>query len=113
MPIETRDRIVPCAGCTLCCKNDIVRLLPEDDPSMYFTEPHPFMGHELMLAHDHKTQDCIYLKENGCGIHAFRPKMCREMDCRTLALVKGIEKLRVAPGVIERGRELLAAEKSK
>ncbi len=35
---------VPCGGCTLCCHNDAVRLLPSDDPSQYQTEPHPYMA---------------------------------------------------------------------
>lgn len=75
---------VPCNGCTLCCQNDAVRLLPGDDASQYRTEPHPFFAGALMLAHK-STGECLYLTAAGCGIHAIRPRMCREMDCRNIA----------------------------
>ena len=74
---------VPCNGCTLCCLNDAIRILPEDDASKYQTVPHEhFIGH-LML--DHKPNgECVYLTNNGCGIHDTKPTMCREMDCRRI-----------------------------
>lgn len=105
------EQHVPCNGCTLCCHNDVVRLLPQDDPSMYFTEPHPFVPGALMLAHDSKTQDCIYLRKDGCGIHPHRPQMCREMDCRRLVKYAGAVGL--SHEVIERGKELLALEETQ
>ena len=45
------DKSVPCDGCTLCCQNDAVRLLPEDNHSLYVTEPHPYFNGEKVLAH--------------------------------------------------------------
>ena len=74
---------VPCNGCTLCCLSDAIRILPEDDASKYQTMPHEhFTGH-LML--DHKPNgECLYLTNNGCGIHDHKPTMCREMDCRRI-----------------------------
>jgi hypothetical protein len=75
---------VPCDGCTRCCHNDAIRLLPGDDPGQYVTVPHPYFTGELML--DHKPNgDCIYLGDSRCEIHSRRPQMCREMDCRTIA----------------------------
>lgn len=75
---------VPCNGCTRCCRGDSVRLLPGDDPSQYQTEPHPYLPGALMLGHK-MNGDCIYLRNDGCTIHATKPLMCREMDCRRIA----------------------------
>lgn len=80
----TTDRTVPCNGCTLCCHNDLVRLLPGDDETRYLTEPHPLFQGQRMLAHK-PNGDCIYLNEFGCGIHGYAPRQCREMDCRVIA----------------------------
>lgn len=101
---------VPCNGCTLCCKGDAVRLLPGDDARIYETEPHPFGG--LMLAHK-KNRECLYLGEDGCDIHEFRPRMCREMDCRNLAKItftkarKLDKRGRLRLPVWRRGKDLL------
>jgi Fe-S-cluster containining protein len=76
---------VPCNGCTICCHGDAIRLLPGDNPSLYQTVPHWYSAKYLML--DHKPNgDCIYLGESGCTIHATKPQMCREMDCRVVAM---------------------------
>lgn len=75
---------VPCNGCTLCCQNDLLRLLPGDDPSQYETMPHPLMPGQLALAHKPEGS-CVYLGSTGCSIHERRPQMCREMDCRIVA----------------------------
>jgi Fe-S-cluster containining protein len=75
--------IVPCNGCTLCCKSDAVRLLEGDSPKEYETEPHPTIPGALMIAHK-ENRDCVYLGDKGCSIHDRRPRMCREMDCRTI-----------------------------
>ena len=78
------DNNVPCNGCTRCCRNDAVRLLPGDNPTQYKTEPHSIIPSALMLAHE-SNGDCIYLGKNGCTIHDTKPLMCREMDCRLIA----------------------------
>lgn len=101
------SEIVPCNGCTLCCKNDAVRLLPGDS-TKYFVEPHPYMDGEWMLAHK-PNRDCIYLGDTGCTIHETRPKMCRQMDCRTIAQ-KLKPEIALKLGVMavwNKGRELL------
>lgn len=68
----------------MCCHNDMVRLLPGDDPKQYMNERHPLMHGQLMLAHK-PNGDCVYLGDNGCTIHDSKPQMCREMDCRRIA----------------------------
>jgi hypothetical protein len=99
---------VPCNGCTRCCQGDALRLLPEDDASQYQTVPHWLNPAELML--DHKSNgDCIYLTDTGCGIHDRRPRMCRELDCRILAMQLTYTKARKMHilTVWARGKELL------
>jgi hypothetical protein len=76
---------VPCNGCTLCCKGDLIRLTANDNPAKYITEPHPRIPGALMLAHK-ENGDCIYLEESGCSIHGSAPELCRSADCRSLAL---------------------------
>ena len=92
----TITNIVPCNGCTLCCKGDAVRLLPGD--GFYWTEPHPTMEGEFMLAHK-DNGDCIYLGDIGCTIHDKRPLMCREMDCRLIASKFTERQARRIPGM--------------
>ena len=101
---------VPCNGCTRCCHGDALRLLPGDDLSEYQHVAHDWMPGERML--DHKPNgDCIYLTETGCGIHARRPRMCRELDCRILATQLTYTQARVMHilPVWKRGKELLSA----
>jgi hypothetical protein len=105
---------VPCGGCTACCYKDAVRLLPGDDSFEYETEPHPFMPGELMLAHK-PNGDCLYLGDEGCTIHDMKPQMCRDMDCRRIAMaITWTQARKAAAGgmlrmeVWRRGKELLA-----
>lgn len=100
---------VPCNGCTRCCtRGDMVRLLPDDDPRTYQTEPHPLKPGALMLAHK-ENGDCVYLGIGGCTIHDTKPRMCREMDCRKIADSVSIEQARNL-GIVHvwrKGRELI------
>lgn len=80
---------VPCVGCTACCRGDLVFIHPEfgDRAEEYetFAITHPLTkqpGHALK----HVGGNCVYLGEKGCTIHARRPAMCREFDCRRLYL---------------------------
>lgn len=84
---------VPCNGCTLCCQGDAIRLLPEDDPTAYLTEPHPYIPGALMLAHK-PNGECIYVDGAGCSIHDRAPSLCRSADCRSLALQLGFDEAR-------------------
>ena len=76
---------VPCNGCTLCCQDDAIRLLPEDDALQYRAVPHSHIPGALMLAHK-PNGDCIYLNEHGCSIHDGAPSLCRSADCRSIAV---------------------------
>ena len=87
-----------------------MRLLPGDNIKNFKTEPHPTMPGQLMIAHK-PNGDCVYLGESGCTIHEKRPRMCREMDCRIIALRIPIAMALASPrlpiAVWRRGKELL------
>lgn len=75
---------VPCNGCTKCCHNDAVRILPHEDATKWKTEAHPYMTGARMLAHQ-ANGDCHYLGATGCTIQRDKPQVCQEMDCRLIA----------------------------
>ena len=104
---------VPCNGCTKCCHNDAVRILPHEDASRWQYEPHPYMIGALVLAHK-PNGDCVYLGESGCTRQDDKPQMCHEMDCRLIAerVTKSQAKRlhdqgRLRMEIWERGQELL------
>jgi Fe-S-cluster containining protein len=107
--MAAKEGNVPCNGCTLCCLGDAVRILPEDDPGKYQTEPHDHFPGQLMLAHK-PDNSCVYLSSGGCSIHEDKPLMCREMDCRRLARQikrKDLKRYGVPVGVWNKGRLLI------
>lgn len=100
---------VPCNGCTACCRGDLIRLLPGDDASQYRTMPHPVIPGATALQRD-GAGNCVYLTDTGCGIHGRAPRMCREMDCRIIAMeftYTTVRKRRSWLRIWERGRQLL------
>lgn len=101
---------VPCDGCTLCCKNDAVRIYPDEDATKWKTELHPLIPKALMLAHK-ENRDCYYLGENGCTIQDDKPYMCRTGDCRIVAvripLYQAQNDKRISLKVWRKGKDLL------
>ena len=107
---------VPCNGCTLCCKDDAVRLY-DYERDRFVHEVHPYMKGFWMLAHK-KNGDCYYLGENGCTIHDSKPVLCDSMDCRNIAnnvTYTNARKLdkngRLRMSVWKKGKELLKVSK--
>jgi len=103
---------VPCGGCTLCCHNDLVMILPHEDACRWETEPHPFMPGARVLAHK-PNRDCVYLGPTGCTIQNDKPQICGEMDCRLLARTITFTQARkmdragaMSIAIWKRGREL-------
>jgi len=98
---------VPCNGCTRCCHQDAVRILPGEDASQWRTVPHDRWPSQRMLAHK-ANGDCVYLGNQGCTIHQTKPQMCKEMDCRLIAQRVSFTQARKlgVMGVWRRGREL-------
>jgi len=78
---------VPCGGCTLCCKHEIVTLHIDegDDPSLYGDGVREGIPRRPGLAPvlKHKPNgDCFFLGDAGCTIYDKRPVICRSFDCR-------------------------------
>lgn len=78
---------VPCNGCTACCRNDAIVLLPEmgDDQAAYRTFPatNPITGRPCRMLAKKPDGACVYLGRAGCTIHGRAPAICREFDCRS------------------------------
>lgn len=76
---------VPCNGCTLCCRRDMIMLLPDegDDVDSYEHEIRTVPG-VGSIATVKKGADgcCIYLGADGCTIHERAPTICKTFDCR-------------------------------
>lgn len=76
---------VPCGGCTLCCRDEVIYLFPErgDDWSKYQTRPmyNPLLGHQGIALQQRPDGSCVYLGEGGCTIWADRPIICRSYSC--------------------------------
>jgi Fe-S-cluster containining protein len=108
--IKDRKIVTPCNGCTLCCKNDAVRIYDFEDASQWKTEPHFLYPNERMLAHK-SNHDCYYLGENGCTIQETKPYMCKTGDCRLLTLKVSFdeakESKRINFYVWKKGQQLL------
>jgi hypothetical protein len=116
---------VPCNGCTLCCRHDLIVLKPSmgDDPSAYDCVPlspkdvGPLAA--LQPPEDSRWRlrqvggRCVYATPKGCRIHDRAPVVCREFDCRRMvrSLPASTLKRLVRQGaynkdVVSRGREL-------
>lgn len=118
-PDRKPDAVVPCNGCTLCCRGDAISIHPEqgDNPADYQTVPHfiPELAAQgvLMLAHK-ADKSCVYLGAGGCTIHGKAPLLCREFDCREFVRRLGRTKARqlvkkgvLSAGPVRRGLELI------
>jgi len=109
---------VPCNGCTICCKGELLVLHPQagDDPETYLTREvtNPLTGEPALALQQKDNGDCIYLGETGCTIHGRAPAICREFDCRKFFLRAGDRAQRrqyVKQGVIT--KELLEAGRKR
>ena len=75
-----------CAGCTACCRGQLVVLVEEDgDQAQYETVPLEGAGDPTLRQLKNKVDgSCTYLTDQGCSIYDRRPAMCRSFDCRLL-----------------------------
>jgi Fe-S-cluster containining protein len=110
------SRSVPCDGCTLCCRGDLIILHPDegDRLSEYETEivRNPVTTRYDFALKRHADGACVYLGEGGCTIYGRRPVICRSFDCRRVAQAALSARLAgrdFSPDVLQRGRELLDA----
>lgn len=120
MAINLRSA-VPCAGCTACCKNELLMLHPEmgDKPEAYETQDvtNPLTGKPGIALKQKRNGDCTYLGDDGCTIHDRAPAICREFDCRQFFLNMGDRATRrkllsqglLTKEVMDAGRKRLAS----
>ena len=70
---------VPCAGCTLCCREfTLIPITDADCASDYETQT--FAGRTALAWK--ANGECVYLTAMGCAIHGRAPEACRVYDCR-------------------------------
>jgi len=83
---DPKERLVPCGSCQACCRREWIFLDPGagDVAEIYETvEAVDPRNGRLAKALAHKDNgDCFYLGATGCTIHAYRPRICRQFDCR-------------------------------
>lgn len=114
---------VPCNGCTLCCRRDMIMLMPEegDDVGSYEHEIRTVPGvGSIATVKKGANGHCIYLGDGGCTIHDRAPVICKTFDCRDLYRTKTRHQRRmlVASGmaskaVFDAGRERLHTLKGR
>lgn len=118
---------IQCGACTRCCHGQMIVLHPErgDDPKQFVTRAghHPITGRPAYIIPNKPDGSCHYLGDAGCEIWGKHPVMCQVYDCRSDFLkfktLPRPERRRLIkagltdPALIERGRELVEAEKAK
>jgi hypothetical protein len=83
-----QDAVVPCAGCTACCRSsqfvhvgpDEVDALAHIPAPLLFPAPRLPAGHRV-LGYDARGA-CPMLVDDRCSIYEHRPRACRSYDCR-------------------------------
>jgi Fe-S-cluster containining protein len=75
---------VPCGDCHLCCKSEVLALMPDegDDVASYEHEYIDLPMARVPVLKHKPNGDCIYLGESGCTIHDRAPVICKIFDCR-------------------------------
>lgn len=75
---------VPCNSCTVCCKWQLVILMPEDQPNLdhydFRTIDRP--GDPIRVLNTRENGECVHLGPGGCTIYENRPLICSTFDCR-------------------------------
>ena len=84
------ESVVPCDGCTACCRSaQFVTIGPEESDALahvpsalLFPAPGAPAG-TLLLGYDERGH-CPMLVDDRCSIYDHRPRACRAYDCRVL-----------------------------
>lgn len=83
---------VPCKTCTFCCQQLSPYLTPEEigsglypisllRPTQQEIDIEPNIGPKVALFRNY-AGGCSMLIDNKCSIYDYRPKACRQFDCR-------------------------------
>ncbi len=89
---EEPEESVPCNGCTFCCEKLSPYLLPEELATGLYPisliEPTPeqkLINTEVgpvIVLYRKKEGGCGMFVDGKCTIYEYRPKACRQFDCR-------------------------------
>jgi Fe-S-cluster containining protein len=130
MPDAMPDQnVIPCDGCTACCKTEQVILRPEagDDVASFDVEyiaSALYPGRMVPALKRHpRSGYCIYLRDDGCAIHGRAPATCRRYHCaRTFKALGRLPRTKrdilwargdvLETAVVERGRDRYALAQS-
>jgi Fe-S-cluster containining protein len=74
--------VVPCAGCSACCRGAIPIDPTEDTTQLSVTPPNAAGRRYLQRTADGA---CVHLGPAGCSVYPHRPQACRRFDCRLAA----------------------------
>jgi Fe-S-cluster containining protein len=103
-----QERKVDCNGCTVCCRREVVLLIPGYDDPVDFPEaieiaaPHPLVNAPTTRMLPHRPDGaCVYLGMHGCTIYAKRPVMCRAFSCVGY-VERALEKRAMTPSRLRR-----------
>jgi Fe-S-cluster containining protein len=85
---ERAEADVPCAECNACCRSSyFIHIEPQETEALahipeevLFAAPGHPEGHVLM-GYDHRGH-CPMLVDDACSIYEYRPRTCRNYDCR-------------------------------
>ncbi|MEJ2132293.1 MAG: YkgJ family cysteine cluster protein, partial [Gammaproteobacteria bacterium] len=93
--LETQDGIdVPCGNCTACCRaSQFIHIASEEretlahiPKALLFPAPGRPKG-DLLMGYD-ENGCCPMLVDERCSIYAYRPRTCRNYDCRIFAATR-------------------------
>ena len=84
MPVSSTqpEIIVPCDGCTACCRGRAIRPLYPERGDVVEDYEHVYADVDVPVLAWNENGDCVYVGPEGCTIHARRPALCRGYDCR-------------------------------
>jgi hypothetical protein len=86
-PAPKKPHVVPCNGCTACCKLYNVSVPDTPENAWMDTVPSDEPGERILRRNSDGS--CVYLVEEKCAIRDRRPNECRAYDCRT-QIVAGV-----------------------
>jgi hypothetical protein len=85
-----KNASVPCNGCTVCCRKELIFLHPEHGDVVADYDAaltvNPITGKPGFAVRQRADGACVYLGESGCTIHDRAPAICRVFDCRAFLL---------------------------
>lgn len=107
---------VPCAGCSACCRHEIVPLVEEqgDKPETYDHDDVKLPdGSIIKVLKQNPDGSCVYLGEKGCTIHDRAPAVCRWFDCRRYFLSVPRNERRVLARISKNKNEVFEEAKKR